>query len=1001
MAMFLKPIPKRSDFPFDPDNPVPKGRQLLPEELRAKYYKVINSDAKYYVGDPRMQRARHHERDPRRTKHFKKQRADMQEVFDDTRRYVIDEICRGRWYKRENGEEATPAPDLAAIAAKAAARPGVENDMFSILSNRYGREFKGRRGPPKTDFIGKNIKTVKLGRSQTMSKSLGSTVPTYRGTRPGMFTEPTKEEMEFMCSKFVDKSAVPQLMQWLDKAPSSDRNALVKAFQAMDHGAPKRPTKHQQALAAAQEYRKLTDAGVPPHMIKQEQEAAAMRQSLPTPDMSFSNSHGGLTQSVTFHDTVEAVPHDAPIPANQHPQQQQQLHAQIQPQPQSKRPRSSDPSHMTRGGERPSTAFINTLPMPPAPGEIPPPNRRNEGMYPTHWKPSARVMELKEKLQQILSTKHRHLKISFRRFDEDHKGTIDLAELYRVAVEESGIQCTRKELEELWDLFDRDRDGIIKYADYAKTMGNDALDERDYFQIAQRKAAGRYNEAVAFYKNEEEQEAEHFLNKKHEGDLEKHLEKMSDLTYEKAEDPRGHSNLFTLPEKKFGALFNETHLRSANTVKGTNAHKLRLELTEALKKHFGTPANAFAQYSKGLDFVSEHTLKKMIRDVGVKPKELTVNEMVSAFDRDRDGNLQIEEWVRLFSDTPVVHGPERYTDPNPLGSVNPDLLYNTDKPRTYQDLMMPIGAEYTQTAWAVKGESKSVRDKARLDHRQPPKPETPEREPLFLGTTVEQKTFTQLHRQKLAQGPPKKSAAQPQGASGRRSADALLAAGDTRATGGEGASVMLPPRPSTALSATGGFNVSQAARGNAGMGASLQERASTPLTFIRERAEAAKAEATRGGSSGGLGKGKGGGEPQAPWQQHRVPHGAEFMPRPASTPPTMMEPRGGVEGERAASNNRAVTPASASGAFGRPREGWSMSREPSQGFRAQRPTTASGLVPTQPQRMPSPVPGAAWGEDTVPVRFEESSMGGERRMRPLSAAGWEMGGSGSRTAGSR
>lgn len=27
----------------------------------------------------------------------------------------------------------------------------------------------------------------------------------------------------------------------------------------------------------------------------------------------------------------------------------------------------------------------------------------------------------------------------------------------------------------------------------------------------------RYNEAVAFYKNEEEQEAEHFLNKKHEG----------------------------------------------------------------------------------------------------------------------------------------------------------------------------------------------------------------------------------------------------------------------------------------------------------------------------------------------------------------------------------------------------------------------------------------------------------------------------------------------------
>ena len=88
---------------------------------------------------------------------------------------------------------------------------------------------------------------------------------------------------------------------------------------------------------------------------------------------------------------------------------------------------------------------------------------------------------------------------SFRRFDEDHRGTLDLSELYRVMVEESGIECTRDELEELWDFFDRDRDGVVKYSDYAKTMGNDALDERDYFQIAQRKAAGRYNEAVKFY----------------------------------------------------------------------------------------------------------------------------------------------------------------------------------------------------------------------------------------------------------------------------------------------------------------------------------------------------------------------------------------------------------------------------------------------------------------------------------------------------------------------
>ena len=53
-------------------------------------------------------------------------------------------------------------------------------------------------------------------------------------------------------------------------------------------------------------------------------------------------------------------------------------------------------------------------------------------------------------------------------------------------------------------MFDRDRDGQIKYADYSKSMGYDALDERDYFQIAQRKAAGRYNEEVKFFSSKEE-----------------------------------------------------------------------------------------------------------------------------------------------------------------------------------------------------------------------------------------------------------------------------------------------------------------------------------------------------------------------------------------------------------------------------------------------------------------------------------------------------------------
>jgi hypothetical protein len=80
--------------------------------------------------------------------------------------------------------------------------------------------------------------------------------------------------------------------------------------------------------------------------------------------------------------------------------------------------------------------------MPPLENEVPPPERRRQGIYPMDWKPSARVLELKNRLQHILSSKHKQLAVSFRRFDEDHKGTIELAELYRVMVEESGIPCT-------------------------------------------------------------------------------------------------------------------------------------------------------------------------------------------------------------------------------------------------------------------------------------------------------------------------------------------------------------------------------------------------------------------------------------------------------------------------------------------------------------------------------------------------------------------------------
>ncbi len=69
-------------LPFDPDNPVPKGVTLRPADLRAKYCKVIDPKAKFYVGDPRLQRDRTRERDPRRTVHFKNIGADPQEVFE-------------------------------------------------------------------------------------------------------------------------------------------------------------------------------------------------------------------------------------------------------------------------------------------------------------------------------------------------------------------------------------------------------------------------------------------------------------------------------------------------------------------------------------------------------------------------------------------------------------------------------------------------------------------------------------------------------------------------------------------------------------------------------------------------------------------------------------------------------------------------------------------------------------------------------------------------------
>lgn len=43
---------------------------------------VIDPEAKFYAGDPRFQRDRRRERDPKRTNHFKKLRVDPQEVYE-------------------------------------------------------------------------------------------------------------------------------------------------------------------------------------------------------------------------------------------------------------------------------------------------------------------------------------------------------------------------------------------------------------------------------------------------------------------------------------------------------------------------------------------------------------------------------------------------------------------------------------------------------------------------------------------------------------------------------------------------------------------------------------------------------------------------------------------------------------------------------------------------------------------------------------------------------
>ena len=460
---------RSSSYPFDPDNPVPNGTQLDLADLRAKYYKVINPEARFYSGDARYQRDRRAERDPRRTTKFKTTRADGQAYNEDTQHYLIEDVANGRWYGKENASETKIEIDYAAMSKKPAFAH--DHDMFSIVSNKYGREYQPDRGPPKTDFISKNARSAKFG--GTLLKGIKR--DDNRTRTFSTVTNPTKADLTSACYTLVDADAAPHMLRWLEsQATSGDKISFMKAFQALSNSSNKKPSVHQKAIAHAQTLRKMLKVGI-----------SASAGGGGNPHVARSQSADGFRHENEWH---QSMPADRHTFSADYESQQQSAEAHDRPY---QRPSTAEGYARTSkipnviGGFRPPTAYVDTLPMPPEEGEIPPADRRRAGVYPFDWKPRPRVKFLKDKLQDILSTKHKHLKISFRRFDEDHHGTIDLNELYRVMVIESGIACTRSELEEVWDLFDRDRDGVVKYADYSKTMGNDALDERDYFQIAQ------------------------------------------------------------------------------------------------------------------------------------------------------------------------------------------------------------------------------------------------------------------------------------------------------------------------------------------------------------------------------------------------------------------------------------------------------------------------------------------------------------------------------------
>ena len=188
------------------------------------------------------QRDRRAERDPKRTTKFKSMRADGQEFNEGTHHYLIDDVVSGRWFGKEHGHETRVELDLEAMSKKPC--HAHDHDMFSLVSNKYGREYHPNRGDPKKDFITMNAMFAKFGGTVGKgTKERGSSTPKTRG--PSTLTYPSKTELATACNALVDPDAAPFMLRWLEsQATNGDKISFMKAFQALSKSTAKKPTAH-------------------------------------------------------------------------------------------------------------------------------------------------------------------------------------------------------------------------------------------------------------------------------------------------------------------------------------------------------------------------------------------------------------------------------------------------------------------------------------------------------------------------------------------------------------------------------------------------------------------------------------------------------------------------------------------------------------------------------------------------------------------------------------